>query len=551
MIERFFQKQFHLIIASLCLAYAVIEFLYVNRLPLIMDEFQGAVAVNKLASQIPYRDFMPYKTILGYYIQLIPLSLPGDIWSKLIYVKQTMVVINTVAIFFAAQMLARHFNRAAVCLATVALICMSTFLERSGALRVDMLTSWFGLFSLLFMLEKRMITSGILVALSFLVSQKGIYFAASAGLALTTHWFFALPDRRTLRNLFRFALAALIPIVVYFGINGLLGDSISSVTNQVVLKHKPIVLSKLLYREVGKYWFQTLYRNPFFYGATVLAIGRLFTKREDNYINWVLGVYGAALFALCIWHKQPWPYFFVLLIPTGYVLIAALFHGEISRLGRPSIPLLAILLALGIGFPLLRVPTVMKQDNGPQKETVIFADHILTEEDTYLDGVSMIFNHRHAPGLGWLDRRTLKRIKHRGPKFIIHQIESAKPKLYIHNYRVRSLPKKVKKYLRHSYKHLWGNVHIYCPTVNSGDTDFSLYFDGNYLLEYSKKDAQSFVHVDDHRAQPKEILVLKSGKHHSSSKASFRLCFQPKNWTEKANPRPKGSRWMFRNPYTY
>ena len=200
MIARFLDKYFHYAMAAACLAYAVIETIYVTGLPLVMDEFQGAAAVHKLTTGIPYRDFMPYKTVLGYYIQLIPFVFPGTVWDKLMYIKWEMVIINTLAIFFAAQMLAKHFHRAAVFLATLLLISMSTFLERSGALRVDMLTAWFGLFSLLFMLDKKMIVSGILVSLSFLVSQKGAYYAISAGLSLTTHFLFADRNRKNLRQ---------------------------------------------------------------------------------------------------------------------------------------------------------------------------------------------------------------------------------------------------------------------------------------------------------------------------------------------------------------
>ena len=100
-IDQFLDRRFYWVVAVICVIYAVIEITYVTGLLLVMDEFQGAYAVTRLSDGIPYRDFMPYKTILGYYIQLPALMLPGDTWSKLMYVKTEMTVINTVAIFFA------------------------------------------------------------------------------------------------------------------------------------------------------------------------------------------------------------------------------------------------------------------------------------------------------------------------------------------------------------------------------------------------------------------------------------------------------------------
>ena len=70
------------VLALPCLAYFAIELAYVTRLPLGMDELHGAGAVYKLKSAVPYVDFVPYKNVLGYYVQLPFLLLgSGDRYS--------------------------------------------------------------------------------------------------------------------------------------------------------------------------------------------------------------------------------------------------------------------------------------------------------------------------------------------------------------------------------------------------------------------------------------------------------------------------------------
>ena len=47
--------------------------------------------------------------------------------------------------------------------------------------------------------------------------------------------------------------------------------------------------------------------------------------------NRYLAVYALGLLACCIWHEQPWPYFFVILVPTLPLLITQLMNVGPSR----------------------------------------------------------------------------------------------------------------------------------------------------------------------------------------------------------------------------
>ena len=54
-----------LIAAGLSLLYFAIQVVYISRLPLVMDEFDGANEAYQLLDLTPYKDYRPYKTVLG------------------------------------------------------------------------------------------------------------------------------------------------------------------------------------------------------------------------------------------------------------------------------------------------------------------------------------------------------------------------------------------------------------------------------------------------------------------------------------------------------
>src|SRR2546423_1052727 len=69
--------------------------------------------------------------------------------------------------------------------AVLLLVLMSNYAERSFEVRADGLSSLFGLLSLVVLLRGRPFAAGALATLSFLCTQKGIYFVFAGGVAVT------------------------------------------------------------------------------------------------------------------------------------------------------------------------------------------------------------------------------------------------------------------------------------------------------------------------------------------------------------------------------
>ena len=115
-------RGFPWIAAAICLVYLWVALTYVLRIPLSMDEFQGAHDVYALRGKLPYVDFTPYKTVLGYYVQLPFMMLGDDSWARLIWVKRGMAAINALVLFVVARSLGRVIERGAVLLSLAALV---------------------------------------------------------------------------------------------------------------------------------------------------------------------------------------------------------------------------------------------------------------------------------------------------------------------------------------------------------------------------------------------------------------------------------------------
>ena len=539
-------------IAAACALYGGLALAYALRQPLVMDEFQGAAVVSWLRSQLPYHDFAPYKTVLGYYLQLLPLSLGGDLWSSLLSVKIFLVILNVAAMYGVARRLARHYRPAAVVLGTWLLAGMSTFLERSGELRVDMLTSLCGWFSLLALLERRAALAGLLAGTSFLVSQKGVYFGLAAGAALAWDLAVVRRDRAALRDALAFGAAALAPIAAYLAVWSAL-SSPDAVLRATFLAHRDIALEDLY--EIRHFWFQTWLRNPYFYAVAVLGLGIAYQRRsadDAGYRDRVLWVYGAVLGALCLWHKQPWPYFFVLLIPTLYVLAVVFFDAELRRTGRLGGAFAALYLLLGLAWPLARVPGVLQRSNAFQRQQVLLGEQLLAPDDTYLAGLEMIHTRRQSlRELRWLDAPHLGALARRSDAdlgSLVEELRAAPPKLLVWDYRLAALPGPLRRALEAGWLPFYGNLRLYAPRLPTGAQEFRLAFSGSYLLAAP---SGAHVAVDGVALEPGRPVTLDAGLHRGESDTEYRLAWLPDSGELRLDPAFRQPRPLFDDVYAY
>lgn len=535
-----------------------LELAYVLRLPLLMDEFQGAFSVAQLGDGLPYRDFQPYKTVLGYYLQLPALGLGGYLWLGLLAVKIQMAVMSAIAMAMAALSLTKRFRREAISLALLMLAVMSTFLERSAELRVDMLTGWAGLASLLLLLDRRAFWAGALAGIAFLISQKGAYYILAGEAAMATAWLLEARSAEWVRRGGLFAAGVAVVVAPYV-LAWSLVSSFDSVLHAVFVAPRAVALEDV-YQIRRLYWMQTVIRNPLFYLLGLLGLVRLARaarSRAKRDRSALLFGYGVALLAVCVWHKQPWPYFFLLLIPTVFVLNVAFFDAGLRRTGPGrrlgmTAPVMAAYVALGVVYPLMRVPVNLARNHDFQREMVELSDAILLEGDTYLAGLHLLREHEQPVGsLRWLDGPARVRLLDAGPaqlSAILDSLGRRPPKLVVDNYRMRGLPPRLRAFIEGHYAPLWGNVLIYAPRGEDSGGELRLEFSGEYLVEAP---ATSSLHLGGRAVAPGDRVSLERGILRYTSDRSFRLRFEPAGWREHTTAEHREPRDFFPNVYTY
>lgn len=543
-------------VAVICAIYAIIEWHYVARLPLAVDEMHGVAHPLRLRSEIPYRDFVPYKTVLGYYLQLLPTLFTSSPWLKFLYIKWFLAAVTALALFVAGWMLRRHYHKTAILFALVMLVMMNTFLERSAELRIDMLTSLFGLFGLICLLRNNWVATGLLTGAAFITSQKGIYFITAGGLATCVMLLTPSRKRDVLRDIVVYSASVACVIgsyILFWAAFSSLDSVVAAMFNPRVKALATAELYDLMW--IRTFWVQTVQRNPFFYLLAAMALGRLFSVRGDaghGFRNLRLFAFGLAVCMQCLWHRQPWPYFFVLLLPTLFVLIVDLLSSEQDTRGRLSLPVVTCIVLCGLVFPSLRMPIVLAQDNSYQRYNVELASRILKPHDGYFAGVGMLYPHPHIPGsLSWIDHPKglqVKAMPRKAQKKLLRELDANPPKIVLWNSRLRRLFPSLRRYLDRHYHHYHGSIHVYKFHIKKDATTFNVPFTGRYHIDT----ASPYIYIQGQVTPRIATVYLAKGRHAiASGGEAVTLRFVPNVAKQNLQPHFEAKQELFPDPYKY
>lgn len=323
-------------------SYFIIQCLFNPYGAISADEFVFARHIFDYTFQIPYRDFSPYKTVLGYYVLSIPMFFSHDFLQPLFYIKDEIALINACFMLFTSFWLARIFNPVAITLTLLFILANQLFLVYGTDLRVDMLTCWFCLFSAISVLTHRMTLGGLLMGIAFLISQKALWYLMAVNGAMFFSWL--IFSNYTWREVIKFNAYFAVPIIVYV----LFWSMVSSPT---------LVLHNLFYEayiQAGINWYMPIYlrcwsailhHGPLIFLLWPLTFLCLYDinltahKKQQQ-----LFILAFATIALCLFinYKQPFPYNAVFTIPAFFLLYPSFFSWLFSKpiiIPKKSLPI--------------------------------------------------------------------------------------------------------------------------------------------------------------------------------------------------------------------
>jgi hypothetical protein len=311
----------------ICLSYFGFELFYNNYAVLCVDDFWFAHRIYQFKSGIPYRDFAPYKTVLGYYLLLPSMELSGKLLQPLYYTKDTIALINTSLFLLAGLWLRRFFSTTAILTCLTLVIGAEFNLSYSTDIRVDLLGYWLGLISVLFLLEKKPLWAGFFIGLGFLCSQKIIWYIFASNVALSIYWLLIDRNWKMIKNIFSFNLTIIATITVYVFFWAWFSD-LHTVLKSVF--YEAYIMYKLdSYNATRKlFWAITLINNPFLFLAWPITLISLFITPTNDLIykkRAFIIAYASVILLCLIPYKQVFPYYMVVTIPAFILLYTAFF----------------------------------------------------------------------------------------------------------------------------------------------------------------------------------------------------------------------------------
>lgn len=328
-------------ILILCLSYLIFQLSYIPGAVLSVDEFWFGHHIYSYTQQLPYRDFLPYKTVLGYYLLSIPLYFTHTVLQPLYYIKDEIALINTLCLLGVTYWGARFFQPKAILLTLALLLANQLFLIYSVDLRVDMLTSWCGLFAMLAILSRRFGWAGIALAVSFLISQKALWFFVAINFALLNYWWLTARNWQTVRQIMLFNGMVILPLLIYLAIwSYLAGLSVvlQSVFYEGYLQAKINWYSKIYYA----CWHATLSNGPLLVLLWPLTWYSFFLKATDPMIagrRILITSFAAVMMLFILSYQQAFPYHMVYNIPVFFLIYSDFFSWAFTLFKSPPQPI--------------------------------------------------------------------------------------------------------------------------------------------------------------------------------------------------------------------
>lgn len=544
---------FSKIVALMLLLFLIIQGGYIAYATLSMDDFWLAYHTYQYQKGLPYRDFFPYKSVLGYYVFLMPFYLFHGVLTPLWAAKGWITLINVSFLFIISRWMNKFFSARAVLLSLMLIITSPSFLLFSSEIRVDLLSYWFCLMSVLLVFEKKHGLAGIVIALGFLISQKAVWYVIASNCGFIGYFLFIDRTWSMVRNMVRFNLGALLILLMYV----LFWAHYSSYA--IVLRslfYEPYFIQAIDYYQGSLFglWISIVIDNLELIVLCLWALIGLVCRCKQKHV-FVLFYVMVILFFM-ISARQPFLYFALVAVPAFFVLFSVFFSViEPSLSLRQFMGLVALLSLYPITCFVIWLP---RMDGGYQKSMIPLVAKLLDHGGSYFAGVPLLLEpEQGVPGLKHLVSPAISYMYSPSEKLVsilklpslyftpasvpelVESIKAAPVKLYVDNNRFHWVPKALRHFLDTEYQHFWGSIFLYAPTIEAGHRLVHVKFSADYKVL-----APAEVTFDHEKTQPNTILHLQEGDYLSESSHAYRLKLVPAEvLTKDLDPRYRENQW--------
>lgn len=592
-------KHFGISLIILCLGYLLFQIWYLPQQMLGPDEFWFAKHIYQYTKNIPYQDFLPYKTTLGYYLLTPSFWLSQDAFNTLIYTKLEIAMINTCMLAISAGWLRRYFQPSAVLITLALVLASQLFMLYSTELRVDMLSAWVAFMASMLLLSQRMLLAGIAIAVAFLISQKAVWYIMAANIGLCIEWWCYTRHTDFFKKILYFNLAILLCLSIYLSFWSLFANPTLILINmfyESYLQAKIIWYHKIYYSA----WQEILANGPILFLLWPLCWVTLLNKSKQRIF---ILTYSSVALVFLISYQQPFPYNMVLAAPVFLLLYSDFLTWFFQTLAQPlassrllfwfysSITLAIISIALmfglpiayylliplpgliywlttsnkfkvsilmlttlavifiGLIYPVLRLGVITYLVNGSyQKETILLAQQLLQKNEGYFAGMPLLYYQEQAiPGL--------KNLIGPAIDYLYQAKPSLKPMLLASLDMEPTSPEKIIQAIQSKPLKLYidnGRVESLPPVIKHYlNTEYQHFWGSIFLyaptfsaqqtlisLKFSgsyQLESLQPISIDQKSWQPTMLLTLQKGQHFIKANTTYRLKYVPEHLLFKLN----------------
>ncbi|MFI4917962.1 MAG: hypothetical protein ACHP65_00235 [Legionellales bacterium] len=559
-------RSYYWLLGMVCLTYLVLQWCLISYGLFSKDDFWLAYHLSAYKSGLPYRDFTPYKSVLGYYVFLLPMVVFHGVITPLLFTKAWIALLNASFLFGAAVVSKKYFSKAAILTTLVILIFTPTFFAYSAEIRVDLLAYWLCLISVLLVFDKKHLVAGILLGLGFLICQKAVFYFIASNLGFVGLFVLSNRSLKMLKNVVYFNMGVFLTVFFY-------------VVFWSCYSNMSVVLKSLFYEPYllfyGVDWYAPLRAQYWAFIITnsyvivllwpLTFIGLLILPAKNKIF---ILLYSLVLLFFTVSNKQPFYYYPIAAVPAIFIHFSAFFSAFYARyyvattnkagIQDASIFMLALAIMLTAAIASSQfVINLPKYSGRYQKSIIHLMDQLLTDGDGYIAGVPLLLDKEQpVPGLKHLVGPSIGYMTHPSEKLravltsdsqyltpvtvplLIESIKKAPVKFYVDNNRFHFLPKAIHRYLDTQYQHFWGSIFLYAPKIQAGQQSINIKFSGDYEV-----DADAVVSIDNKQYAPKSIITLARQQYVSDSGAAYRLKLIPNQVKGFLEPNYQKNQW--------
>lgn len=328
-------------------------------------------------------------------------------------------------------------------LGVLLLLCFSNFMERSFELRSEPLAILLAALALLVVTRgtadsaRHLFLAGVLCGLSFVTTQKSVYFNVALGTGLVLDALLSRQPTAGFRRGIVLILGWMAAVAIYAAVFG--GLHPGPVLRALFLGPLEVAsTAQVYYENLGGFVVQTFTRNAPLYLLGLLGLAAtLVSLRKSASPMRIHATFTTIITVLVFLHNQPWPYVFTMALPflAPYIVMGLKFLN--ARMSSPLVVPIVLIGIMAVSFQ--RNVVFLGQSNLDQLTMMREAESLLPPQGTYFDGTGMLPARKMEPYI-WLDAMNTAKALREGPSAAFAQaLFNAPPDMVILSYRTDAL----------------------------------------------------------------------------------------------------------------